>query len=299
MTHRGATLWSLAGVLVASIALAAASAPPAHAQEEPRFRALLFTKTAAFRHDSIPAGITAIQELAAANDFAVDHTEDSTQFNDANLAQYDVVIWLNTTGDVLNATEQGAFERYIQNGGGFAGVHSAADSEYEWAWYGELVGAYFRSHPEIQSATVKVADRVHPATRHLPDRLGADGRVVQLPAPIRAVQVHVLAALDEGSYDPGSNAMGFDHPIAWCQDFDGGRSFYTGGGHTVESYSEPAFRQHLLGGIETAAGAAPADCGATTSTASRRSRSTRTRAIRSSWTSPPTAACSSSSAAVT
>ena len=133
-TARGLTL--LAGLMLALIAVA--PPPPAQAQTEPRFRALLFTKTAAFRHDSIPAGITAVQQLAAANNFVVDHTEDSTQFNDANLANYDVVIWLSTTGDVLNETEQGAFERYIQAGGGYTGVHSAADTEYDWPWYGEL-----------------------------------------------------------------------------------------------------------------------------------------------------------------
>ena len=267
MVHRGAMLRGLAGLLLALIVSAAAPgavAPEARAQDEPRFRALLFTKTAAFRHDSIPAGVTAVQELAAANDFAVDRTEDSTQFNDANLASYDVVIWLNTTGDVLNPTEQGAFERYIQGGGGFAGVHSAADGEYEWEWYGGLVGAYFRSHPEIQPATIKVADRAHPATRDLPVRWTRTDEWYNFRANPRG-RVHVLAALDETSYDPGSNAMGFDHPIAWCQDYDGGRSFYTGGGHTIESFSEPAFRQHLLAGIETAAGATPADCGATTS----------------------------------
>ncbi|MGH2824950.1 MAG: ThuA domain-containing protein [Thermoleophilaceae bacterium] len=252
----------LAGLVV--MLIAALAPAPAAAQSEPRFRALLFTKTAAFRHDSIPAGVAAVQELAAANNFTVDHTEDSTQFNDANLANYDVVIWLNTTGDVLNDTEQGAFERYIQAGGGYAGVHSAADTEYDWAWYGDLMGAYFQSHPAIQEATVKVADRAHPATQHLPARWVRTDEWYNFRTNPRE-NVHVLAALDETSYDPGSGAMGFDHPIAWCQDFDGGRSFYTGLGHTSESFSESAYRQHLLAGLETAAGVTPADCGATVS----------------------------------
>jgi len=243
--------------------VAAAPPPPAAAQVEPRFRALLFTKTADFRHDSIPAGITAVQELVTANDFVVDHTEDSTRFNDASLADYDVVIWLNTTGDVLNETEQGAFERYIQAGGGYAGVHSAADTEYDWPWYGELMGAYFQSHPAIQEATVEVADRVHPATQHLPARWVRTDEWYNYRTNPRG-KVHVLAALEETTYSPGSGAMGADHPIAWCQDYDGGRSFYTGGGHTAESFSEPAYREHLLAGIETAAGVTPADCGATT-----------------------------------
>src|SRR5918999_6436432 len=255
---------TLLALVLASLALLAPAFAPAdaHAQTEPRFRALLFTKTEGFRHDSIPAGVTAVQELAAANNFTVDHTEDSTHFTDANLARYDVVIWLNTTGEVLNESEQGAFERYIRDGGGYAGVHSAADTEYEWSWYGDLAGAYFRSHPEIQEATVKVADRKHPATQHLPERWTRTDEWYNYRTNPRG-RVHVLAALDESSYDPGSNAMGFDHPIAWCQDYDGGRAFYTGGGHTAESYTEPGYRRPLLAGIETAAGATPADCGAT------------------------------------
>jgi type 1 glutamine amidotransferase len=155
----------LVGLMLTAIAV---GPPPSAVAQEPSFNALLFTKTAAFRHDSIPAGVTAIQELAAAHGFTVTHTEDSTQFSDANLANYDVVIWLSTTGDVLNETEQGAFERYIQGGGGYVGVHAAADTEYDWPWYGGLVGAYFQSHPAIQEATVDVADGVHPATQHLP-----------------------------------------------------------------------------------------------------------------------------------
>ncbi|MBA2325638.1 MAG: ThuA domain-containing protein, partial [Actinobacteria bacterium] len=165
-------------------------------------------------------------------------------------------------GDVLNAAQQTAFESYIRAGGGYAGIHSAADTEYDWPWYGNLMGAYFQSHPNIQQATVKVADEVHPATQHLPDRWVRTDEWYNFRTNPRG-KVHVLAALDETTYTAGSGAMGFDHPTAWCQDFDGGRSFYTGGGHTIESYSEDAFRQHMLGGIETAAGATPADCGAT------------------------------------
>ena len=249
----------LVGLVLTAIAVAP---PPSADAQEPRFDALLFTKTDAFRHDSIPAGITAIQELAAANDFTVTQTEDSTQFNDANLANYDVVIWLSTTGDVLNETEQGAFERYIQGGGGYVGVHAAADTEYDWPWYGGLVGAYFQSHPANQEATVDVADRVHPATQHLPAEWVRTDELYNYRTNPRGT-AHVLATLRESTYDPGAGAMGADHPIAWCQDYDGGRSFYTGLGHTIESYAEPAFREHLLGGIETAAGVTPADCGAT------------------------------------
>jgi PKD repeat protein/type 1 glutamine amidotransferase len=245
---------SLLAVLLAGLLPAAAAQDP-----EPDFRALVFSKTAGFRHDSIPAGIAAIQQLGADNGFDVDATEDAGQFTDAGLAPYDVVIWLSTTGDVLNADQQAAFERYVQAGGGYAGVHAAADTEYDWAWYGELVGAYFASHPAIQTATVEVEDAAHPATAHLPASWERTDEWYNYQSNPRG-DVHVLATLDEGSYDAGSGAMGDDHPIAWCHGYDGGRSWYTGGGHTQESYNEPDFLQHLLGGIQSAAGAVAADC---------------------------------------
>ncbi|MEV1331185.1 ThuA domain-containing protein [Micromonospora costi] len=267
------TLWGLP----AQAAPAAAQVPPrdAHAgtpvsQVPPKapkaaaadpFSVLVFSKTAGFRHDSIPTGIAAIQQLGAANGFTVDTTEDGGAFTDANLTKYQAVIWLSTTGDVLDADQQAAFERYIRAGGGYVGIHAASDTEYSWAWYGDLVGAYFASHPANQQATVKVEDHAHPATAELPDRWSRFDEWYNYQSNPRP-DVHVLASLDETSYSPGAGAMGADHPIAWCQDFDGGRSWYTGGGHTRESYAEPEFLGHLLGGIRTAAGVADADCGA-------------------------------------
>ncbi|MFC0503485.1 ThuA domain-containing protein [Micromonospora costi] len=235
-------------------------APKAAAADDP-FSVLVFSKTAGFRHDSIPTGIAAIQQLGAANGFTVDTTEDGGAFTDANLAKYQAVIWLSTTGDVLDAEQQAAFERYIRAGGGYVGIHAASDTEYSWAWYGDLVGAYFAGHPANQQATVKVEDHAHPATAELPDRWSRFDEWYNYQSNPRP-DVHVLASLDETSYSPGAGAMGADHPIAWCQDFDGGRSWYTGGGHTRESYAEPEFLGHLLGGIRTAAGVADADCGA-------------------------------------
>lgn len=236
--------------------------PSAAAQQEPRFNALVFSKTAAFRHDSIPAGIAAIEQLAQEHDFTVTATEDAAAFTDENLAQYDVVVWLLTTGDVLDDQQQGAFERYIQGGGGYAGVHSASDTEYEWPWYGELVGTYFSGHPRNQDGVVSVSDRAHPSTDHLPARWNRFDEFYSFRDSPRG-DVHVLAELDESSYDPEAHAMGLDHPISWCQNFDGGRSWYTGLGHTIESYSEPEFVDHVLGGIETAAGVVASDCGGT------------------------------------
>lgn len=240
----------------------AQAAPDAAPQAAGEFRALVFSKTAGFRHGSIPAGIAAIQKLGEENGFDVDATEDATSFTDENLAQYDVVIWLSTTGDVLNAEQQAAFERYIQAGGGYAGVHAASDTEYEWPWYNKLVGAYFRGHPAPQNADLKVEDHAHPSTSHLPEVWSRFDEWYDFRTNPRD-EVHVLMSLDESTYTGGG--MGTDHPLAWCQNYDGGRAWYTGGGHTNESFDDPAFLEHLLGGLRTAAGVEDADCSATQS----------------------------------
>ncbi len=234
-----------------------AAAHPGHDDET--FNALVFSKTAGFRHDSIEAGVAAIEALGAENGFDVTATEDAAVFNDQDLAEYEVVIWLSTTGDVLDDYQEAAFERYIQAGGGYAGVHAAADTEYDWAWYGELVGAYFADHPEPQDATVKVEDPAHPSTADLPVRWNRADEWYNYAANPRG-DVHVLASLDETSYTGGS--MGAEHPISWCQNHDGGRSWYTGMGHDAAAYADPQFLTHLLGGIRSAAGVVPANCAA-------------------------------------
>lgn len=251
----------VAGVLAIPLGAAVVPHVPAAAHEGEPFDVLVFSKTAGFRHGSIPAGVAAIGALGAEHNFEVDTTEDAAQFTDAVLAQYDVVVWLNTTGDVLDDAQQGAFERYIRAGGGYVGVHSASDTEYGWSWYGDLVGAYFNNHPANQTAMVKVEDPAHPSTGHLGSVWERFDEWYNFQTNPRG-DVHVLLSLDESSYDPGAGAMGVEHPIAWCQDFDGGRSWYTALGHTNESYGEPAFLEHLVGGIETAAGVVDADCGA-------------------------------------
>jgi cytochrome c len=233
-----------------------ASAEPAAQQAEPTV--LVFSKTAGFRHDSIPAGIAAIQALGEQNGFAVEATEDAGAFTAENLSRFSAVVWLSTTGDVLDAEQQTAFENYIATGGGYAGVHAAADTEYDWPWYGELVGAYFKSHPAIQQATVNVEGHDHPSTAELPDQWSRTDEWYNYRSNPRTA-VKVLANLDESTYDPGADAMG-DHPIMWCHAQGDGRSWYTGGGHTIESYSEPEFLAHLAGGIRYAAGLEQADC---------------------------------------
>src|SRR5271167_264030 len=244
---------SVAGLLVALAILGAWSSPGTVAQTQPRFAALVFSKTSAFRHDSIPQGIAAIMALGGDHGFSVDSTEDAARFTDAELARYKVVVFLSTTGDILDDGQKAAFERYIRSGGGFVGIHSASDTEYQWAWYGRLVGAYFASHPEIQPGTIHIEDPAHPSTRDLPAVWQRTDEWYNFRSNPRST-VHVLATLDEASYSGGK--MGADHPIAWCQAIDGGRSWYTAMGHTVESYAEPLFRLHLQGGIESAAGVA-------------------------------------------
>lgn len=222
----------------------------------PLTRVLVFSKTAGFRHSSIPNGIAAIQQLGAQNGFALTATEDANQFTTANLARHQAVIWLMTSGDVLNDAQQAAFQSYIGSGGGYVGVHSAADTEYGWPFYGSLMGAYFLSHPAIQQAQVRIEDRTNPSTAHLPAVWTRTDELYNYRTNPRA-NVHVLANLNEASYSGGT--MGGDHPITWCQNFGGGRSWYTGLGHTEESYADPLFTQMLLGGIRIAAGGLTAD----------------------------------------
>ena len=216
----------------------------------------MFTKTAGFRHTSIPIALRTIHVLGVRNGFGVDATEDAKAFSGANLARYDAVVFLMTTGDVLDTRQQLALQRFVRAGGGFAGIHSAADTEHNWAWYGGLLGAYFKDHPHIQRGTIKVENGRHPSTVGLPRRwVRTDEWYNFARNPRRAVRV--LAILDEASYSPGAGGMGSDHPIAWSHRYQGGRAWYTGAGHTEESYSEPMFRRHLLGGIRYAAGLTP------------------------------------------
>ncbi|MBZ6282048.1 ThuA domain-containing protein [Streptomyces olivaceus] len=220
-------------------------------------KVLVFSKTAGFRHDSIPEGIAALKELGTPAGIQVTATEEAGQFTTNNLAKYDAVAFLSTTGDVLNADQQTAFENYIKNGGGYMGIHAAADTEYDWEFYGGLVGAYFDSHPAIQQATVRVEDHDHPATAHLDDAWERTDELYNYRTNPRE-QAKVLATLDETTYEGGT--MKGDHPIAWCQSYGGGRSFYTGLGHTKESYADESFRGHLLGGMQYATGQVKADC---------------------------------------
>ena len=235
------------------------------ARTEPDFSVLVFTKAEGYRHASIEEGVAALKSLGDRHDFTVTATGSPAVFDPDSLARYGAVVFLNTTGDVLDAAQQAAFERYIQAGGGFVGIHAAADTEHDWPWYGDLVGAYVEEDSserdlEVQEADVHVLDPAHPATAHLPPRWTLTDAWYNYQASPRG-DVHVLATLEEQSYEGGT--MGYDHPIAWVHLHDGGRAFYTGLGHTPEIYDEPLFLRHLLGGIRWAADVEEGDVGVT------------------------------------
>jgi hypothetical protein len=204
---------------------------------------LVFSKTEGYHHKSIPTGTATIKELGDLNNFKVTESDDAGQFTENNLKKYQLIIFLSTTGNVLDEGQQKAFEDYINKGGNYFGIHAATDTEFDWKWYGDLVGAYFLSHPKIQEANVIVEKPLHPTVAHLPKIWTRTDEWYNLK-DINP-KINVLLNLDETSYEGGEN--GEIHPIAWYREMKGGgKSIYTGGGHTDESYSEPAFREHLL-----------------------------------------------------
>jgi len=219
-----------------------------------RKKLLVFSKTGAFRHASIKDGKIALQKLAAEHNFAIDFSEDSTVFSDANLSQYNAVVFLLTTGNILDDTQKAAFERYIRAGGGYVGIHSASDTEYNWSWYGGLVGAYnnqLNKHSKVTQATIHVVDHTNPSTSMLPALWVRTDEWYNFATNPRG-RVHVLMTVDEKTYIGGT--MGANHPIAWYHEYDGGHAWYTALGHTSESYYEPLFLAHLWGGITYAVG---------------------------------------------
>ena len=236
--------------------LASVCVPVATRSQESRV--LVFSKTAGFRHSSIGVGLAAIRKLGQENGFSVDATEDAGAFTSKNLTRYRAVVFLNTTGDVLDAAQQDDFERYIQAGGGYVGIHSATDTEYDWPWYGRLAGAWFNGHPNnpnVRKGTFRVVDKSNPSTEGLPDRWDREDEFYNFKSIDPTI--HVLVDIDEKSYEGGTN--GDHHPMSWYHDFDGGRAFYTNMGHTEATFSEPLFLRHLLGGLRYAIGTGTID----------------------------------------
>ena len=212
----------------------------------PQPRVLVFAKTAGFRHDSIPTAVAALQRLGAQEGMAVDHTEDAGAFTEVNLKRYRAVVFASTTGDVLDAKQQAAMESFIRAGGGYMGVHSAADTEYDWAWYGKLVGAWFKGHPPGLQTTRVVFEHDGIPAEHA---WTVTDEIYNYRSNPRDA-VRVTATVTERDYQGGT--MGADHPIAWCHSYDGGRAWYTGLGHEAKLYADPQFDAQLRRGLRYA-----------------------------------------------
>ncbi|SDK22954.1 cytochrome c [Catalinimonas alkaloidigena] len=239
-------------LVAASVLLGTAACDNEPAAERPN-QVLVFSKTAGFYHASIPQGIALVQALGQEHDFGVDTTTNAANFTEENLKNYAAVVFMNTTGDVLNAEQQADFERYIQAGGGFVGVHSATDTEYDWPWYGKLVGAYFNGHPNnpnVQDGMVDVVDKNFEGMGNFPDRWEHADEFYNFKNI--NPDIKPLLKMDESSYNGGTN--GDDHPMAWYHEYDGGRAFYTNFGHTDETYAEPLYKEHFWGGLHWAMG---------------------------------------------
>jgi PKD repeat protein/type 1 glutamine amidotransferase len=248
----------------ALVAVGTGSAPAAAqepaSEEGMQFRVLVFTKAAAGAHASTPAGVAAIERLGRDLRFTVQVTNDASKFDAAHLKQFRTVVFLNTSGDVLNAAQQGAFEEYYRDGGGFVGVHSAIETEPDWSFLTDILGTRAAGASAVTPAVIKVADRVHPASETLPEYWNRTDQWYNFTANVRGFS-HVLATVDETTYSGGT--MGFDHPITWCKDYQGGRSFYTALGDTPASFATADLRAHLGGAIQWSAGVTDGDCGAT------------------------------------
>ncbi len=216
---------------------------------------LVFFKTGGYYHESIPTGVKAIQDLGDKNGFNVDTTTNANMFAEDSLKKYAALVFLSSTGEILSGNQEIAVERYIQAGGGFVGIHAATDAEYDWSWYVKMIGASFKSHPANQEATLIINDKNHPSTDSLPATWTRKDEWYNFKN--LNPDVKVLISIDEKSYQGGEN--GDKHPMAWYHNFDGGRVFYTELGHTNESFSEPLYLKHILGGIQYTIGDNTAD----------------------------------------
>jgi type 1 glutamine amidotransferase len=246
--HHRLVLLSLLGAFATGIARAE------------QFSVLLFSKTAGWHHESIHEGVQAIRDLGKLHDFGVFWTEDASRvFNEKELKKYKAVIFLCTTGDILTAEQQAVFEAYMKAGGGFVGIHAAADTEYDWPFYTKMVGHMFHIHPAVQSAAIKVEDANFPGMDRFPKRFLFTEEWYEFDAS-RSTKLKYLLSVDEKTYKPYAKwgpkegkGMGNFHPLAWYQEYEGGRAFYTALGHLPATYSDANFLHHVYGGIYWAA----------------------------------------------
>jgi type 1 glutamine amidotransferase len=224
-----------------------------------QFNVLLFTKMNGFHHEAVNEGVDAMRKLAVRHQFSVDWHEDASIFNDEKLKKYQAVVFVLTTGDILNDEQQAAMERFVRSGKGFVGIHSASDTEYDWDWYTKMVGRTFHIHPANQTAELMVIDRKFPGVERMPDRFLWTDEWYEFGAE-RIKGLNYILAVDEQTFNPEANwgakkgvGMGKFHPIAWYHDYDGGRAFYTALGHMPATYSDALFLEHIYGGLYWAA----------------------------------------------
>lgn len=247
------------------------------------FKVLAFSRTEGYRHASIPAGIAALENLAALsktspNPFSVHATEDAVVFNTSTLAQYRVIIFLQASGEFLdNEPQLDALMAFVRAGGGVVGIHCASTGLPSSEYYGRLIGAVFDEHPEPQKGALIIEDPTHPiisgvsASTNTTQATEQELALASTQSPFPKVDVidkkldwfdewynfkknprtlegiHILMSVREASYEGGT--MGDDHPIAWCQEFDGARSFYTALGHFDDAYTNEFFKMNILNGI--------------------------------------------------
>ena len=240
----------LLSALAGTLSLVGSFASPTTAPATNR-SILVYSKSVGFRHDSIPLGRRAIVDLGIDRGWTVTCTEDPKALDAKKLRAFDAIVFISTTGKFLGPTEEKALQSFVHHGGGVVGIHAAADAEYDWPWYGELMGGYFLSHPAQQEAVVNIEDATHPSTQNLPNPWKRKDEWYDYKVSPRG-KVQVLASLDQSSYK--GSKMASDHPIMWCHEFEGGRCWYTGMGHTQESYQDPIYLKMLAEGIEWACG---------------------------------------------
>ena len=210
---------------------------------------LVFSKTEGYRHQNIEIGVASFRTLAANKSWKMTTTEDATYFNDKFLSKIDVVVFFNTTGDILNSSEEIALEGFIKSGGGFLGIHAAADTEYDWPFYQELIAAHFASHPPTQKARLIVHQETnHPAIGHLGNEWSLRDEWYSFKEPLKS-HATLLMEVDDSSLS-GKIPLTESHPIAWAHEKYGGRSMYTGIGHTAEQFSDPVYLEHIARSVE-------------------------------------------------
>lgn len=225
-----------------------------------QFKALLIVDAAGFQHESTFDAVPALQKLAARHDFQLDLKQRARRLTEEKLQEYEVVIMVNTTGDIFNDTEQAAIEKFIQSGKGWVGVHAASDTEYDWKWYTDMVGHMFKIHPKVQTAMVDVHDTSFPGLTSWPERRIWTDEFYEYFEGDKKPGFNYLITIDESTYDVnakwGDNVAkghGDFHPMSWYRNYDGGRSWYTNFGHVPAVFSDVAFLEHLYGGIFWAA----------------------------------------------